>query len=93
MIDTSVQYDKYGRMRYHPDYHGKQGAPWTTTDETYLIAHYYVDGPEKVSLALERTILTVMERACQLRKDGRMHPPAKRVYTKRIPKPGKEPRT
>lgn len=41
--DTSVvTYDKYGRMNYHPNFHGKQGEPWTTTDQQYLIDNYGV---------------------------------------------------
>lgn len=86
MIENSeipVAYDAYGRMKFHPDYHGKQRTPWTTTDEKYLIEHYETEGPEQVSLALERTIHTVMGRACDLRKAGRMVKPAKKQYTKR----------
>lgn len=78
-----VTYDAYGRMRFHPDYHGKQGTPWTTTDEKYLIENYEAIGPEQVSLALERTIHTVMGRACELRKLGRLTKPAKKTYAKR----------
>jgi hypothetical protein len=78
-----VTYDRYGRMNFHPDFHGKQGMPWTTTDEKYLIENYYTDGPEQVSLSLERTIHTIMTRAYELRKAGRMVRPAKRTYTKR----------
>jgi hypothetical protein len=78
-----VTYDRFGRMNFHPDFHGKQGTPWTTTEEKYLIERYHLDGPESVSLSLERTIHTVMTRAYELRKAGRMVKPAKRVYTKR----------
>jgi hypothetical protein len=78
-----VAYDAWGRMKFHPDYHGKQKTPWTTSDEKYLIENYEKDGPEQVSLALERTIHTVMGRACELRKAGRMIKPAKKTYAKR----------
>lgn len=82
---TPPVYDPYGRMKYHPDYHGKQRTPWTTTDEKYLIANYVSAGPEQVSLALERTVHTVMARACELRKAGRMAKVAgKRSYSKRM---------
>lgn len=83
LSDPPITYDSHGRMRYHPAYHAKQMTHWTTGDEAYLVAHYYTDGPEQVSLALERTIHTVMQRACYLRAKGRMTPPAKRTYTKR----------
>jgi hypothetical protein len=79
-----VVYDNYGRMKFHPDFHGKQGTPWTNTDEKYLIENYATSGPEQVSLALERTIQTVMTRAYKLRKAGRMVKPAKRKLVKRL---------
>jgi len=80
---TPVSYDRFGRMNFHPDYHGKQKMPWTTADEKFLVDNYEAMGPEQVSLALERTIHTVMTRAYQLRKSGRMARPAKKTYTKR----------
>lgn len=83
MSTAPVTYDRYGRMNFHPDFHCKQGTPWTTTDEKYLIEHYHSDGPEQVSLSLERTIHTVMTRAYELRKAGRMVKPVKKTYTKR----------
>lgn len=67
-----VTYDKYGRMNYHPEFHAKQKLPWTTTDQRFLIDNYESMGPEATSLALERTIHTVMTRACKLRKSGAM---------------------
>ena len=68
----AVQYDRYGRMRYHPDFHENHKKPWTNQDERYLIENYAKDGPEAVSLALGRTIHVVMTRAYELRKAGRM---------------------
>lgn len=84
-ISTSPTYAAWGRMKFNPDFHGKQGTPWTTTDEKYLIAHYAADGPDQVSLALERTVTTIMSRACALRKFGCMAKVAgKRNYSKRL---------
>jgi len=81
---ADVTYDRYGRMNYHPDLHEKQGTPWTTSDQKYLIENYEMEGPEQISLALERTIHTVMTRACKLRKSGQMAKPSKKQYHKRI---------
>lgn len=83
MSDIAIVYDRLGRMRQHPDFHGKHCTPWTTADEKYLIENYVTAGPEQCSLALERTIQTVMHRASELRKAGRMIKPAKRPYFKR----------
>lgn len=87
MTTLPVTYDAQGRMQYHPDFHAKQRTPWTTTDEKYLIEHYATLGPEHVSMTLERTIKTVMTRAYELRKAGRMAKPATRSNTKRT-RPG-----
>jgi len=78
----TVTYDKYGRMNYHPDFHGKQNTPWTTADEKFLIENYAKLGPEEVSFALERTTHTVMQRATRLRKSGRME--MKRSWHRRM---------
>ena len=79
-----VTYDKYGRMNYHPDYHQNHGKPWKTTEQKYLIDNYVSMGPEQISLALERTIHVVMQKACELRKKGLMPKPTKIIHHKRI---------
>lgn len=81
--EIPVVYDRFGRMKFHPDYHAKHLAPWTTTDEKFLIENYMTAGAEQCSLALERTIQTVMQRVCAMRKAGRMDRPAKQPYFKR----------
>jgi len=67
-----AQYDKHGRMKYHPDCHPKHLDQWSNADEKYLIENYVKDGPEAVAAALGRTIGVVMTRAYVLRKDGKM---------------------
>lgn len=65
-------YDPFGRMRYHPAFHPNHKKPWTILDQKYLIENYVSDGPEEISFALGRTINTIMERVCALRKKGVM---------------------
>lgn len=79
-----VTYDKYGRMNYHPEFHGNHGKPWTTTDQQFLIDNYELIGPEQVSFATERTIHTVMTRAYELRKRGIMAKPIKQKHHRRM---------
>lgn len=79
-----VSYDRYGRMNYHPDFHGNQGKPWTTQDQKYLIDNYEALGPEQISFSLERTIHTVMTRAYELRKKGLMAKPKKLTHHRRL---------
>lgn len=66
------EYDRYGRMKYHPEYHPNQNKSWTTTDQKYLIQNYEKDGPAMVAAALGRTIGVIMTRAYELRKSGLM---------------------
>ena len=82
-VHAPITYDRYGRMRYHPEFHAKQTLPWTTIDERFLIENYEQIGPEEVSLALERTIQTVMTRAYELRKRGLMPKPKRKVVHRR----------
>ena len=72
--EIPVTYDRYGRMNYHPDYHANHKQPWSDDDTHYLIDNYDQVGPEEMSLTLERTIHTVMTRAYELRKSGKMPP-------------------
>lgn len=71
-------------MNYHPAYHPNHGKPWTTKDQQYLIDYYEKLGPEQISFDLGRTIHTIMERACLLRKQGIMKKPVNRPYHKRM---------
>ncbi len=84
MNTSTITYDRYGRMNYHPEFHAKQGQPWTTADQQFLIDNYESMGPEQVSFALERTIHTVMTRAYELRKQGLMTKPTKQKHHRRI---------
>jgi len=66
------QYDNQKRMKYHPDFHAKHKTDWLAADEKYLIEHYDFLGANHCSMALERTVTTISERVCQLRKKGKM---------------------
>ena len=83
MKTNDIQFDAYGRMLYHPDYHPNHKAPWTTADQRFLIENYAGIGPEETSLALGRTIHSVMQRATDLRRDGVMPKPKGMPHTKR----------
>lgn len=73
-MSKPIEYDAFGRMRYHPEFHPNHKKDWKTSDEKYVIENYLIDGPEAVSLALGRTVCTIMERAKELRHAGRMPP-------------------
>ena len=67
-----ITHDRNGRMNYQPELHTNHNKPWLTQDEKYLIEMYEKIGPDQMALTLGRTIKTVMDRACELRKKGLM---------------------
>lgn len=79
-----IEYDKQGRMKYHPDFHAKRQKPWTNHEQAYLLAHYFTLGPEEVSLALERPLTAVMRKFSNLRAKGLAPADRKRNYHKRM---------
>ncbi|HYD60524.1 MAG TPA: hypothetical protein VEC35_09230 [Noviherbaspirillum sp.] len=89
-LSQPIEFDTQGRMKYHPDFHPKQGAPWTTKDEAYLIEHYDALGAEEVSLTLGRTINTVLRRVCDLRKTNKMPKPKVKIMHRRTLRPPKQ---
>ncbi|MDR9794057.1 DNA-entry nuclease [Aeribacillus pallidus] len=66
----SVEYDNFGRMKYHPSFHENRGKPFTESDLEYICKFYEFDGPELISLALGRTEKTIMTKVYELRKQG-----------------------
>ena len=67
-----IVYDKYGKMKYNSEFHGKHGTSWSYEDLKYLIDWYDVAGAEEMSFALERTPYTIALKVCELRKKGIM---------------------
>ena len=68
--DKPVEYDSYGRMKYHPDYHAKHGTIWSEEDLEYLCKYGHYDELQNISLALERTFVTVAEMRKKLKAKG-----------------------
>ena len=78
-----VQFDRYHRMKYHPEYHKNMGQPWPLEDLQYLIDYYDKIGSIEMSFALERTETSVRQRVNALRKAGIMEKPTTIRYFKR----------
>lgn len=70
VIDTTIEYDSLGRMKYHPDYHTNHRKPFTEDELSYLAKYYESDGRLNMSLALGGTEATVAMKVCELRKKG-----------------------
>lgn len=65
-----IYYDKNGRMGYSKDFHSRHGKEWTAEELEYLCKFYEIDGPFTISLALERTEMTILTKVHQLRRIG-----------------------
>lgn len=81
---SEAVYDRYGRMKYNPEYHQNSYSRWTEEDLKYLIDWYDQIGAEEMSFAIGRTVATIQNKVLKLRKQGIMKMPDKRTTTKRI---------
>ncbi|WP_052523802.1 hypothetical protein [Geobacillus kaustophilus] len=68
--EIPIEYDRWGRMKYHPEFHHNQGKPFTESDLEYLCKFYEIDGPKSISLALGKTERTIRTKVDQLKKRG-----------------------
>ncbi|MDP4174175.1 MAG: hypothetical protein Q8933_09425 [Bacteroidota bacterium] len=86
MEAVKIEYDRFGRMNYNPEFHANNGKLWGKEDVQYMIDWYNIIGPEEMSYALERTIKTIQAKATELRRKGLLTKPAKQMHHKRIKK-------
>lgn len=68
---AEVEYDRWGRMKYHPDYHARHLVEYTTKELSYLCKQYYRGNVKTLAASLERTETAVRQRVCELRKEGK----------------------
>lgn len=67
---TEIKYDRWGRMKYHPDYHPNQGKSHSTTELVYICKHYSRGNVKTLSLDVGRTEHSLRQRINQLRQNG-----------------------
>ena len=79
----TYEYDCYGRMKYSPELHPNQGKTWEQEDLEYLKEFYYKIGALEMSLALERSETSILEKVSRLVRAGEMVAPEKRTRVKR----------
>ena len=79
----TIEYDRYGRMKYNPEFHPNNGKLWNDEDLEYLKTWYDQIGIEEMSYALGRTMGTVYNMVSRLRKEGIMKYPEVQMRTSR----------
>ncbi|WP_071058780.1 hypothetical protein [Pelistega sp. MC2] len=84
-----MNFDKYGRMQYHPEYHKNHRKPMLLSDQKWLIENYEIMGAEQCSFILERTIHSIYTIVTSLRKKGLMKKPLKRQWSRREIRPAR----
>ena len=72
-----IEYDRFGRMKYNPEFHKRSGMIWNKDELDYLINWYDKIGAEEMSFALERPITSVAQKVNILRGRGVMQKPTK----------------
>lgn len=67
--EQPINYDKYGRMIYHPDYHENHKQPYTESDKEYLCKYWEVDHRQSLSFALGKPEHSLATKVWQLKKE------------------------
>lgn len=67
-----LQYDRLGRMKYHPDFHDNHGKRFSDEELCYLAKFYKFDGRRHVSLALGRPEGPVQKKYLELLHSKRL---------------------
>lgn len=69
-MKTKVEYDSSGRMKYNPEFHKNTGKVWTDKELSYLCKMKDTTSLIDISLALERTYTSTMQKHYILRRRG-----------------------
>jgi hypothetical protein len=69
-MEDSIQYDRFGRMRYHPEFHPNHKKPFKEEELEYLCKFWETDHRQVMSFALGRTEHTLSTKVAELRRLG-----------------------
>jgi DNA-binding MarR family transcriptional regulator len=69
-VERPIEYDRQGRMKYHPDYHHNHNKPYTMKELSYICKHYKRGQVKSLALALGRTEHSIRVLVNKLRRDG-----------------------
>lgn len=66
----NIEYDKQGRMKYHPSFHTRHKIPLTEEEKEYLCKFYEIDGRRTIAMALGKTETNISQIVHIFRKNG-----------------------
>ncbi|RED54775.1 hypothetical protein [Cohnella lupini] len=67
---VGLKLDERGRVSYHPDYHPRNGEPFSEEEKIYLCKYQHIDGTRKIGWALGRTESNVDVQLKKLKRHG-----------------------
>jgi hypothetical protein len=65
-----IEFDRLGRMSYHPEFHQNHGKPFSEEDLEYLCKYFEIDPVRTIAFALGRTEHTCASKVTYLKKRG-----------------------
>jgi hypothetical protein len=71
--ESDFQYDRYGRMMYHPEVHPNHGKTYTQSDLEYLCKYWGVDDAKSLAFALGRPEHSLAAKVNELRKSSQFN--------------------
>lgn len=71
-LEDDVQFDHFGRMIYHPEFHDRHGETFTEEELEYLCKYWEYDGQRLMAYALGRTEHVLRNKVYYLRKNGKL---------------------
>ncbi|MEK3955395.1 DNA-entry nuclease [Psychrobacillus sp. FSL K6-1464] len=67
---TPIEYDRFGQMKYHPEYHENHRKPFSEPELEYMCKYWHLDSTKTMSLALGKTETTISQKVNELNKSG-----------------------
>lgn len=68
--EIRVEYDRWGRMKYHPEFHHNYRKSYTVKELAYICKHYGQGNLKTLSLDVGRTEQSLRTLVYQLKKKG-----------------------
>lgn len=68
--ENGIEYDRYGRMKFHPSFHDKQNTFMTVSELEYICKFSEYDDLKTLAYAIGRTETVVAMVLCNAKKDG-----------------------
>ncbi|SFC52879.1 hypothetical protein [Bacillus sp. UNCCL81] len=70
-MEEVYEFDKQGRMTYHPDFHFNYGTPVTEDEKEYLCKFYETDDIRTLAFAVGRTEGSIRVLVKQMVRNGK----------------------